>query len=342
MIDLTIKEILRGTTPGKIQTVGIMQVIPLISEIEDIRFVSPSMEGKIGTVSYGTMQFENDSNKIMIIPNHAAYLVKHAAQNHGMMHAGIVPAKNVKRYDTAACIQQSQGGYIPTDKHPLTILPFALREHALSLRSEHSYSKLWPAIAEFNKRCGLSNTGGHLEKFYDHFDKELEEFAAEFEIVPKQVGAIVLIMGKVVGIDRAPSYEYWNSIWRGLIRGCYGSLSIQFEKENKITPEDIKNIRIPIKTNVSTLDDLEAELDKAESVQDEIAKKCVRDLIDEKFKVESDERVKPYDRMTISNKQFVGQIIMDTDVESIVYSSLITKNKWFEKQNWFTSKAFDI
>jgi len=342
MTKLTIKEILKGTTPGKMQTVGIMQVIPLISEIDDDRFVSPSMEGKVGTEGYGSMMFENTSSKNMIIPNHTAYMVKQAAQNHAMTHAGILAAKSKKIYNTAACIQQSQAGYITPDMHEISILPFALREHALGLRNTSSYNKLWPAISEFNRRCGLADTGGHLEKFYDHFNKELEEFAAEFETVPNQVGAIVLIMGKVVGIDRTPSKAYWSSIWRGLIRGCYGALAIQFEKENAINANQINSVRVPLGKNVNSIADIEAELSKAELTQDEFAKSTVRELIDEEFEVVKEESVGTYERNNISNKQLIGQIIAD-EIGLVVYASLVTKDKWFRTDSKLTKiKQFDI
>lgn len=224
---ITIAEILRGAEAGRMQSVGYMQVIPLVSDLQDLNFTSPK-EAVVGTSTYGTMRFENPSDGILIVPTHAGYIVKQKAQNHAMAHTGIVKRKGQRAYDTAMCVQQSQGGYITKGAHKLSILPFSLREKALELKNEKQYGKLWNAISDFNKSLGVRG-GGHLEYFLNHFQKELDQFVAEFECVPKQVGAIILIDGDIVGIERAPNYAYWKAIWPALIRECYGSRAIEFQ-----------------------------------------------------------------------------------------------------------------
>ena len=51
-----VADVLHGCSPGRIQSVGYMQVIPLVSELSDDRFVSP-VEGKadVFTTDYGTL-----------------------------------------------------------------------------------------------------------------------------------------------------------------------------------------------------------------------------------------------------------------------------------------------
>ena len=88
-IQITISEILKGTTAGRMQSVGYMQVIPLISQIEDDRFVSP-LEAEVSTRGYGSMVFNNPLNKVLIVPLHAGYVVKQAAQDHAMSQAGVI------------------------------------------------------------------------------------------------------------------------------------------------------------------------------------------------------------------------------------------------------------
>ena len=77
----------------------------------------------------------------MIVPCHAGYVVKQHAQDHAMAHAGVVAAAGDRRYDTAACIQASQGGFIKKGSYRMLILPHALREHALQKRGEKNYQK---------------------------------------------------------------------------------------------------------------------------------------------------------------------------------------------------------
>ena len=111
-------------------------------------------------------------------------------------------------------------------------LPVAMREEALDGRNVRSYDKLWAPIRAFIRSVGLSNAG-HLEYFMERFAKEMEQFVAQFEIVPRQVGAIVLINGDVIGIERVPNYRFFKVMWGPLIRECYGSMSIQDAMANR-------------------------------------------------------------------------------------------------------------
>ncbi len=345
MSKLTVRELLKGTVTGNLQTVGAMQVIPLLSDIEFNDYVSPKQAGKFGTNSYGSMNFQNDSDKKMIIPSNATYMTKHAAQDHGMMHAGIICKKMTKTYDTAACVQQTQAGHIPMDNHEFVIMPFSLREKSHAVRKERSYNKMWPAIIEFNTRTKSVQNGyenrGHLEFFFKKFEKELEEFAAEFETVPKQVGAIILINGTVVGIERAPNYDYWKSIWSQLIRGCYGSLAIENQQTGKVDNASVEKIRTKLSiTGITTFDQLEKELTKTELSQKDKVAEIVRDLIDEEFVSEVDETTNNNVRIHVKNTQFLGQIISED--KAIIYFSLIANNGWVKNSKWHKAKEFTI
>lgn len=70
------------------------------------------------------------------------------------------------------------------------------------MRKEQSYNKLWDSISAFNREMGVQ-VAGHLEFFLKHFCKELDEFVAEFECVPRQIGAIILVDDQVVGVERS-------------------------------------------------------------------------------------------------------------------------------------------
>ena len=113
--DITIAEILRGVEPGRMQSVGVMQVIPLLSELEDKRFVSPE-DAKVSTSDYGTLVFDNPSRSLLLVPCHAGYVVKQAAQDHAMSHMGLVKSRGSRSYNTAMCVQQSQGGLISGER----------------------------------------------------------------------------------------------------------------------------------------------------------------------------------------------------------------------------------
>lgn len=334
---MTIRDILKGTEVGRLQTVGYMQVIPLLSDIQDENFVSPIVGGRMASDNYGSMRFHNDTDQVMIIPNQVAYMTKHAAQDHGLPHAGIIGKKSMKTYDTAACIERTQGGHIPLGSYDFVILPFAIREKTLLQRAERSMQKMWEPIATFNRSHDIPDDG-HLKKFFHMFDKELEEFVAEFEIVPRQVGAIVLVNGKVMGIERSPSYAYWKSVWNPLVRGCYASLAMEYAKKN-VNKTQLEKIRVPMKLeNVNTIEDLENALTFVEDKQDTNVRKIVRELVDEGFQENIDEQVDSAQRINVQNNQFVGQIIKNG--AKVVYASLVT-SKSFD-HDWAKAKDFSI
>lgn len=334
---LTIRELLHGCTIGRMQTVGLMQVIPLLSDFNDTRFAS-TQEVKVSTAGYGNMVFENTSNKPLIVPCHAGYVVKQAAQDHAMSHSAILKGFQSKTFETAMCIQQTQGGYISPDKHKLLVLPYSLREKALSVRNLKNYSKLWDDINNFNVKLGASS-GGMLVNFLKKFEKELDHFVAEFEIVPKQVGAIILIDGEVVGIEKTPSYEYWTSIWNALIRECYGSRALEVAKsyQGRELPAFKSSLGAE---NINTLQDLEEAIKKAKQKQEDIAHKKVRELVDNTFAVETEEKLEGFEVNTIENIQFVGQVIRDHD--KVCYISLVTSQNWVKNQAWYKAPAFSI
>lgn len=334
---MTIRDILKGTEISDLQTVGYMQVIPLISDIEDESFVSPTMGGKMGSNDYGEMQFQNDTENVMIIPSNVAYMTKHAAQDHGLPHAGVVKGKSSKTYDTAACIERTQGGHIPMDNYKFTILPFAIREQALLNRAQTGYEKLWTSIGKFNMSHGIRDDG-HLKKFFNQFDKELDEFVAEFETVPRQVGAIVLINGHVVGIERAPSRAYWKSVWNPLVRGCYASLAMEYAKSNA-NKTQLEKIRVPLNLdNVSSLGELETALTFVDDKQNSNVRRIIRDLVDDSFQEKIDEQVDTTQRINVQNNQFIGQVIKSN--VKVVYASLVT-SKSFD-HDWAKVKDFKI
>jgi hypothetical protein len=336
---IRVADVLHGCTPGRIQSVGYMQAIPLVSELSDDRFVSPvEGEAEVFTTSYGTLGFRNPGDCLLIVPCHAGYVVKQAAQDHAMAHAGVVQSAGERSFNTAMCIQQSQGGFIQRGAYRMLILPYALRERALEVRRDKSYSKLWDAITLFNQEMGIQGHG-HLEFFLKHFQKELDEFVAEFECVPRQVGAIVLVDDQVVGVERAPSHAYWQGVWPCLIRECYGSLAIrvaQLKGRRAAAPAS----RTPLPDNIGSLDELESVIAEIARQEDERAKATVRELLDEQLTLTRDESTAGLTIETVQPGRFTGQVIRDG--ERIVYASLPATKKWLADNKWETAQPFAI
>lgn len=336
---IQIRDVLHGCTPDRIQSVGYMQVIPLVSDLSDNRFVSPvEGEADVFTTNYGTLGFRNRSEGLLIVPCHAGYVVKQAAQDHAMAHAGVVQSTRERSFNTAMCIQASQGGYIKRGAYRMLILPYALREKALEVRKSKSYGKLWDAISEFNREMGVQ-AAGHLEYFLKHFRKELDEFVAEFECVPNQIGAIILVDDQVVGIERAPSHKYWQSVWPCLIRDCYGSLAIrvaQLKGDRAYVPSS----RTVLPDDIDSLEDLESIIAEIARQEDERAKATVRKLLDEQLSLTQDESTAGLTIETIQPGRFAGQVIRDG--QRVVYASMPVTQNWLSENKWQQAQPFAI
>ncbi|WNJ17320.1 ARPP-1 family domain-containing protein [Pontibacter sp. G13] len=331
---INIRQLLRGAEIGTMQQVGVMQVIPLLSDLEHHDVAYPD-ELEVNTQTYGHLRFDNPSHDLAIIPAHAAYVVKQRAQDHAMTHAGIVKGKARQDFKSAVCIQQTQGGYISTGKLRMGILPFSIRESAWSKRNGTEYGRLWPEISAFNRRMGCS-AQGHLEYFLETYKKELDQFVAEFELVPRQVGAIVLIDHQVVGIERAPNHAYMAKYWQPMIREGYGSLALEYQLQLK-SRNALPKVKVPFPTGAKSLQALKRTLASVNRQEAEMAREVVRKLVEDPFQVKREDVQGSYALWTLDHRQFIGQMVVHE--ETPIYFSLIVKGTWAHAQARFEEAA---
>jgi hypothetical protein len=318
-MSFTVEQILRGTGLGPMQSVGRMQVIPVLGA-DDETFAPPELE--VATQGYGTVLLRNVSDLPTIVPPGAGWVVEHKAQDHALGGGSLLRPQEHKVVTTAMCIQQSQGGYIPSAKHRLSILPAALRPFALSVRKVVGYSKLWEELTKLNTAHGLTHAGGSLVAYLKSFGKQLDEFVAEFELVPRQLGAIVLVSGEIVGIERAPSAAYFASVWNPLVRLCYGSLALSANRGDGDAPPVT---RLPLRITDSSLEGIRAALLQVESSEAALAVDLVESLSALRLESgEDDDEV--LDRIalrTVANELWAGQVV--TVDSAVVYGSLTTR-----------------
>ncbi len=329
MTDITISKLLAGCTPGRMQSVGYMQIVPLLSNIVDNDIVSPIGVVEASTSNYGTLNVTNKSKSYTIFPSGGAVISKQSVQNHASPK-GIFIKPNVKvTTNQAACIQENQGGAMrPETTFHMSILPWAMREYALDKKDSSEYNKIWPAIREFNQHLGLMNKG-HLEFFLDSFKDQLDTFIAEFEIVPNMVGAIIFLDGDIIGIERSPNYEYWKSMWEPLIRESYGSEALRYAKLKKSPPP---KMRIPLASaRIKSVKDILPELQKVQRQEEARVKKIIKSFIKTKFVRTVEQRGDSISMETIKNRQFIGQVLCREG--GFPYVSLVTTNKWQQNPN---------
>lgn len=332
----TIAAALQGVTVGQTQTVGAMTMIPLLSDLEDMNFVAPDGNISLSSRTYGVMSFKNESEKTVIVPAHTAYITKQSTQDHAMTTAGVVPKKSSQTWENARCIEQTQGGNIRGREFEMQLLPFPLREFAFQDRKAKGMDRLWGKIGEFGERVGANTRGGHLKYFYDTYKDQLDTFISEFEYVDGQVGAIILVNGFVVGIERSPSQAYWRSVWKAVIRDCYGAIAIEMAR-NKVKPEH----RFPIDSNVSSLSELRDALETAEKAEYDHAKNVVTQVIsNEVTKVEEESTPIDVNLIYAENDQLVGQFIMSEG--RAVYASFVVKEAWKKHRKWKEAAPFSM
>jgi hypothetical protein len=333
---IKIQDLLRGCEPGRLQCVGHMQVVPLVSDLHDDRFVSPAQAARVGTQGYGNLAISNTADRPMLVPSGATYIVAEAAQNHALPHVGYVKGLASKTYQTAMCVQQGQGGYISPGQHRMTLLPFPLREPAHRVRREVNFGRLWPAIAAFNRQAGLPEHGsrGHLEFFFEKYKDDLDTFVAQFEPVARQVGAIVLIGGKVAGVERTPSPAYFRSMWRALIRECYGSLAVL--EAGKGAPA-VPRTRVPLR-RATSLADLKAALREVEQEEFHRVATLVENVLDIELERQRDESEDGLTIDALGETPFLGQAVRDG--EKVVYASLVATEQWRQNEDWLMARPF--
>lgn len=224
---------------GEVQSDEEMTVIPLVGD--GLGNVAPPDALKFTrTTDYGSMKYENESDRPAIIPSNMMVRGK-GAQDHAMSGSGVVLATSSKLFQNACCIESSQAGYFDGQAVEEDILPVGLRKALLdpSDRNRQSYDKLWGSIRTWLsglRRVRSGSGRAHLRDFFDQPDykEALENFAAAFEPVEGQIGALILFGGVPVGLEIMPSAEHWASYWKWLIRGCYGSQLIKLRESNEL------------------------------------------------------------------------------------------------------------
>lgn len=238
-----------GVGIGPVQSVDEMTVIPLVGDNRgDV--ASPDALKFESTTNYGSMVFKNEDSKPAIVPSN--YMVRgRGGQDHAMAGSGVLTAGQRKTFDTACCIEETQGGYLHSEGNEEDVLPVELRRNLLNYgkRTEKHYGKLWDSIKVWLRGLDLNRSthSAHLREFYD--DKSvhsaLENFAAEFEPVDGQIGAIIMFSGTPVGLEIMPTTAHWDAYWQQLLRGCYGSELLRLKMLGKLAPSTLVLPAIP-------------------------------------------------------------------------------------------------
>lgn len=292
---MNMQDLLNGLVMGKRQESGPMTVIPLLGESEETKNHASFEEISFdGTVEYGVMRFANKSEKPFIVPAGYAVITRQSAQDHGSPYSFLLEPEEISYNGRTCCIEETQPGMINGSKvKDFYLLPLDVRKNVFlkdkrhigetkRFEGDHDFSRLWPLISRFQSKL-VKEGDAHLVYFFNKYMDQLNRFNAEFEVVKGQRGAIILIHGKIVGIEIAPTHDYWKVLWKRLIRDCYGSEIVRLAFENPVKGfEDGQKDAIDL-GECMTIEEIQRELRTHEERQTEQVATAVRDTLSVPF-----------------------------------------------------------
>jgi len=206
---------------GRPQQSGPLTVLPVFGGEARGDFTPPLSGLKLaGVRTYGSVELHNTlTSGVAIVPAHMGY-IQDQAQNHALCGATFLGAGQKKVIDAACCVQAAQGGLLESREQWFFILPVALREQALLWRGQKSFGKLWDAIAQLCQRFGQQSRG-HLEQIICRQRALLTQYQSRLELLPGQTGALFFLGDRLIGVELAPSADYFREVWMPLVsRDC--------------------------------------------------------------------------------------------------------------------------
>ena len=333
-----LRKYLAGFQPKQPQIVGNMTVIPLVSTEKEFKGIAGAENVRLQKdIEYGSLELVPCEDEITIVPNGYTIITKERAQDRTVPAVHILQkSKRVNSY----CVQSSQSGLMNPNKDgkdenkTIRLLPLAVRHCAYNAdrKNDRNIGALWGKLGEINRQLGVN--GDYLVNFFNRFQKDLEQFVAQFEPIPNQRGAIVLINGRVVGIDIMPSSKSFFNIWEMLIRDCYGGEAIRLQNQGEIAP-------IATLDNVNSIDRLLTAVQVMAENERKWAYDIVKAVLDQEAVVENDSVIKTKKLGKLAIKRLLsdeleGQVILDKN-DCAVYLSLF---RYVVKKE--VAKAFPI
>ena len=342
-------ELLKGCRPHKddngniiVQKIMNMSIVTLTTDDEyslDDRFENPMKVINASNSNYGEITLKNNSNKETITPTQFAVITKQSAQNHGMVKAGYISSNSSVRFDDAGCVQGSTTGHFRGSQE-FRLMPVTMREMLFQkVGNTSGYQNIYPAIRQLGQDTN-SSTGEYLDKYFNKYDKKLEQFIAHFERPEKLIGTIVMIDDEIVAIDKFPSFSYAEQVWDLLIRDCYGALAIISELKGKKGTKLFSEIYQSLNTNFadieeSTIDRICRALEKTKDRMTKTVEEKIENLLDLSFNLEIDSIGNPSHisnspkSYLLQHEGYLGQLITENNYHHMV--SLVKKDSFDPK-----------
>lgn len=302
---------LAGLTVGPTQRSDALTVVPLLGA-DALKTAPPSVGARLAAVhTYGDVSLKNESDLPAIAPLHLGY-IQHGAQNHALCRSALLAPGAEKRFNDACCVQAAQGGYLEGKAQWFFLLPRELRSKALEQSGVNGYSKLWKDIAQFNKSYGLHERG-HLDELLVKRRGALNVFQSRFERLDGQRGALFFLGEKLVGVEIAPTAEYFADIWPALICFVYGPEAWRSEQAGK--EPDAKPYE------AESLEELSVALHTERLRQERQLAQCLEATRQPRPKTKTEERLGALCLATVTGDNLIGQRVTVSG-DQVVWASL--------------------
>lgn len=213
------------------------------------------------------------------------------------------------------------GNTLQATPQKLQIMPYSLYwKQAHGAQADMSK----PGFSEFDTRLGV-NTWGHLEYYLDKNGSALDQLMAEFEPLPQQVGAIFLLGGKLIGIERSPSHASWQSIREELLRKYYGPWALSYAQSLGTAPP-LPN-RVALASTYSNLEALKKDYLVLRRREIAYAKETIESWMDMQFALKKEKQLRGYTLESFQEAQLQGQIVHKSD-KAICVSIICQESKY--------------
>lgn len=292
---------------------GNMMVVPITS-----RKPLDSMSGEMvlqvtGDDDYSRLTIKNLDDKPTIVPSGMRFYAN-KGQDRVVKKTSIVDAESEDEL-YVGCIEPSEANHMARGTDNYSFIPAQLRISTIQKQDSGSYEAIWDDIKKYLADAGVS--GNAMKNFYNTFDKELEEFVAQFEPVKDQVGAAVFINNQLAGIEIYPNHGAWLKVWRHLIRDSYGADAIKL-----IQKKAVVSLRPLVKVDaVNDIEDLEKEVARVKTEYSNFVMEKLNGVLGMELLASEPSIANEYSVYTVKSDGFIGHLVRNNN--KVAFFSLL-------------------
>ncbi len=252
-MEAIVKGSIEGIKFGELQVHGHVAVLPIISSNgpgPDYLTMREAMEGRSLTVteiaeggSVPELKVINQGEKPVLLLDGEE--LSGAKQNR-VLNTTILLKEKSETVIPVSCTEQGRWGYqeahFSESGHIMSARLRSVKNASVheNLMSMHSFrsdqGKVWDEIAIQARRNKQSPVTGAMKDVLEAKRQDLDEFLEHFPLAENQNGLLVLVNGKVVGLDRVSKSSAFAIIHPKLIRSYVMDALTEKPKESSETP----------------------------------------------------------------------------------------------------------